>query len=350
MTPRDRLQPRPAPSPGLSTCGAVLGVLAVVTLFIFRDNVYEFTLDPQQPFQTALRGAIPDYATPSAWAALPARAPGPADGTRADGTRADVFFVHGTTFAGDNRWNAPIDDPSAAHVASSVLPLEGHPFAQAGRLFAPYYRQATLYAFRTRSEDSRRARSLAYQDIRRAFAVFRDRYNADRPFVLAGIGQGGLHVAGLLQDMIAGTPEAARLIAAYILAHPVPVDLFEGPLKAFQPCTGETQTGCILSWTVYPLGIRARMVTDRSMIWDDQRLTAVAGREILCAVPQRFLAETPAVGCRDGILRVDGTSALRTPPSPYPRRPFHHLSVPLFEDAVTADVNRRLAAFHAAFP
>ncbi len=326
---------------GLVSGAAILAVLLTVAAFIFRDNAYEFTLDPKQPFQTAARGAIPDYTRPEAWAALGT------DSSPERSSKADLFFVHGTTFAGDNRWNASINDPATGHVAQTVLPEEAGPFGETVRLYAPYYRQATLYTFRTRSEDSRRARSLAYQDIRRAFAVFLQKHNDGRPFVLAGVGQGGLHVTGLLQDDVANNTAADRLLAAYILAHPVPLDLFDGPLKAFRPCTKEMETGCVLSWTAYPKGIRAHMVTDRAMVWDDQRLTAVAGRPILCAVPQDLIGRSATIECAEGILRVGGRAALKPSPSPYPRRPFHHLSATLLGEAVGMDVSRRLNGFQA---
>ncbi len=326
------------------TTVAVLSVLCVVAAFIFRNAIYEFSLNPRQPFQTAPRGTPPDYAAPEAWAAREIDLP-PQDGA----SEADIFFVHGTTYAQPARWNAPLVGAAGAHIDKSVLPAEAKAFQAAGRFFAPRYRQATLYTFRTRSEDSRRARALAYGDVRRAFRHFLHHDNDARPFALAGIGQGGLHVTGLLQDEIAGQDEiAARLVAAYVVAHPVPLDLFEDALSAFRPCAEPTDTGCVLSWTAYPAGVTDRMVTDRSMVWDGRVLTSVATRPILCALPVG--APLPPAGldpkpvrCRDGIVRVTGLAALHAPRAPYPRRPFHSLTATLFTHEITADLRRRAA-------
>lgn len=330
-----------APPVSLTSLIAIFGVLVTVTLFIFRDNLFEAGLNPQVPLQTAPRGAIPDYDRAEAWVALgtrlvPDAKPSPA---------ADLFFVHGTTYASPERWNAPIDDPAAGLVDTDVLPHEIAAFGAHARVYAPRYRQATLYSFRTRSEDSRRARSLAYQDVRRAFTAYVEKHNGGRPFILAGIGQGGLHVIGLLQDEVAGTPMEARLVSAYVLAHPVPLDLFNGPLAAFAPCDTAPKTGCVHSWTAYPEGRNARMIADRATVWENQALSVVNRRPLLCTRPQGDDPSLDGIHCTKGVLRVPRESAVRLRTAPYRRRPFHTLTVDLFQDAIAEDVGRRIRAF-----
>jgi hypothetical protein len=61
---------------------------------------------------------------------------------------ADVFFVHPTTFDGGRDWNGAIDQPKAQRFLSRVvLPNYAGPFYRVGRVFAPRYRQASLYTY-----------------------------------------------------------------------------------------------------------------------------------------------------------------------------------------------------------
>ena len=121
-------------------------------------------------------------ATPDAWSAA---------------TCPPVFFVHPTTFDGGKDWNGPIDDPRAERfLARVVLPNDAGPFARVGRLFAPRYRQASLYAELESKEDARDAKLFAYGDVRTAFEYFLTHFNHGRPIVLAGLEQGGCCAGG----------------------------------------------------------------------------------------------------------------------------------------------------------
>ncbi len=71
-----------------------------------------------------------------------------------------------------------------------MLPNYAQPFAQAGPVFVPLYRQASLYTALSLFDDALEARAFAYGDIVAAFVAFR-REIGDRPFILAGVEQGG---------------------------------------------------------------------------------------------------------------------------------------------------------------
>ena len=55
-----------------------------------------------------------------------------------------------------------------------MLPNYAGPFVRVGRLFAPRYRQASLFAQLTLRDDARDAREFAYGDVRRAFDYYLD--------------------------------------------------------------------------------------------------------------------------------------------------------------------------------
>jgi hypothetical protein len=168
--------------------GLLLGALALLlalSAWIWREDILRTSLDPHVPYQTYRPPPAPDYASPAAWALLPAAAPRAADGP------ADIFFVHPTTFDGGRDWNAPVGDARAARILErDMLPNHAGPYERLGRVFAPRYRQASLYTELTLREDAREARSFAYGDIRAAFRAYLERYNAGRPFLLVGVGRG----------------------------------------------------------------------------------------------------------------------------------------------------------------
>ncbi len=166
--------------------GAVLA-LVLIAAFLFRGEILRASLDPKTPYQTYSPPPAPDYEQRAAWALAPAD---PATFPQG-GPGADVFFVHPTTYNGGEQWNGPIDHRrSVRQLEQVMLPNYAGPFARAGRVFAPRYRQASLYAMLSLREDARDARSLAYADVKRAFRLYLDRFNHGRPIILAGVEQG----------------------------------------------------------------------------------------------------------------------------------------------------------------
>jgi hypothetical protein len=266
---------------GLVGFTAFLAVSAVV----LRDQIFQTLLDPGIPFQTYQPPAAPDYNQAEAWAVRDSFM------LDADGETPAVFFIHPTTYDGGSRWNAAFDRPQErVEVERFVLPNWAAPFLADGTaLFAPRYRQASLYAFMNNREDSVQARLLAYGDVRAAFQAFLAEIGEDRPFLIAGAGQGALHGLGvLIEDVAADESLTKRLAAAYLLEAPVPLDLFSGPLVSLAPCAEAGDVRCVVSYSAVRQGERERIenITDRSMSWTaDGGLDYVSERALLCVNP-----------------------------------------------------------------
>ena len=261
----------------------VLLVLAVIAAVVMRDQIYQTALDPRVPHQTYTPPPAPDYADAAAWARL--------DAVDAQDPEAGaVFFIHPTTYDGGEHWNAPFDRPQEAEeLAALILPNYAEPFAGAGAIAAPHYRQAALYAFMNNREDAVRARMFAYRDVERAFKRFSALIGEERPFKIVGVGQGALYGLGLLMMHIAPDDALrARLSAAYLLEAPVPLDLFEGALGDLAPCDEPQAVRCVISYNAVEANERKRIETlsERSMSWTaDGRLGYVEGRGLLCVNP-----------------------------------------------------------------
>lgn len=271
--------------------------LAVAAAWFYREDIARTALDPRQPYQVYDPPPAPDYARRDAWALYP----GPAD---AD-LPADVFFVHPTTYDGGDHWNAPIDDADANRTLARVmLPNYAGPFARVGRMFAPHYRQASLYTRLTLRDDARDARRFAYGDVRTAFQLYVAQHNEGRPFVLAGVEQGGELAARLLAEEIAPNPVLRRRLAgAYLIATPVvspPIPL----------CASRTQAGCLVAYVQAVEGNaeRERDIRDRSLVWDAQgHLVELGGRALVCVNPILGAATTQAATPRENLGAANAT-------------------------------------------
>src|SRR5690606_36994856 len=119
-----------------------------------------------------------------------------------------------------------------------------------GEIWAPRYRQATFGAFITDAPEAARALDAAYRDIDQAFDVFLANIGPDMPIVLAGHSQGGLHVARLLKDRIAGTELQARIAMAYPVGWPMSVE-HDLPALGLPACEAPDEGGCIATWTSF---------------------------------------------------------------------------------------------------
>ena len=265
--------------------GGVLLALVLVAAFLFRDEILRTSLDPRQPYQTYRPPAAPDYARASAWALLPRD---PLLASARDGP-ADVFFIHPTTYDGGQHWNGPIDHRrSSRQLEQVMLPNYAGPFLRSGRLFAPRYRQASLYAMLALREDARAARAFAYSDVRRAFLTFLERYNQRRPFLVVGVEQGGTLAQRLVREEVAGDPQRLqRMAGAYFIGSIVPADE-HGPTAPVPACRIRFQARCVVAYMPAPRNGEqlGRRLLSRALVWGKgDELDPLAGRPSLCVNP-----------------------------------------------------------------
>ncbi len=260
-----------------------LGLLLISALagWFLRDQIFQTFQDPGEPFQTYTPPVPADYAATDAWFS---------QGSFSNPDEAAIFFVHPTTYTGGANWNGELDKESAVRAVIDIaLPNYAAPFARSGVLFAPRYRQAALYAFMNNREDSVQARLFAYEDVARAFDTFLQRTGPERPIILAGVGQGGFHTLGLLLDRFASNEDLRdRLVAAYVIDSPVPLDLFSDILAPIPPCETAEDVRCVFAYSYAQAeeSDRIRILTERAMSWTpDQELAFVEGRGLLCINP-----------------------------------------------------------------
>lgn len=240
--------------------------------------------NPSGAFSTTTRPVAPDYNQAGSWAALPTKAD-PADRVpdgledHQNAAAADVFFLHPTTYTGkrgDQLWNGPIGqaDLQERTLEGPIL-FQASAFNAAGRVYAPFYRQAHLEAYFTKDTTSAKgAFELAYSDVRRAFEYYLEHFNQGRPIIIAAHSQGTTHAKRLLEAFFDGKPLQEQLVAAYLLGIPVRRDEFHH----LRPCTDSLDTGCYVSWRTYRRGTQKtpepEVVVTNPLLWDTSKAFA----------------------------------------------------------------------------
>ncbi|MBQ1540700.1 DUF3089 domain-containing protein [Caulobacter sp. CCUG 60055] len=266
--------------------GVAMAAIVLTAAFVWRDDILQAALDPKVPYQTYRPPPPPDYGQRKSWALIPDR---PAIWTAND-LPADVFFIHPTTFDGGRDWNAPIGASQADRLLNRVmLPNYAGPFFRVGRLFAPKYRQASLYSQLTLRDDARDARRFAYGDVREAFRYYLEHYNRGRPLVLVGVEQGGLMAQRLLRDEIAPDRKLVnRLAGVYLVDVAAPRTDYDGPKAGPIPsCSRRNQARCVVGWIdVWDNDHdAAQQALDRALVWKGDQLVNLDGRDALCVNP-----------------------------------------------------------------
>lgn len=335
---------------------------------------------PDTPFDKMTPPPAPDYRARSAWAVWPG-VPSPADTIprgakpgRASSPTADVFFVHPTTFLGNDAWNARYDADgfTGQQLNETVLAYQTSIFNACCRMFVPRYRQATISGFLRPYGDSFKAYDLAYSDVLRAFDHYIKQENKGRPFILASHSQGSLHATRLIQERIVSNPELRRrLVVAYVVGASLPETIEYTGLPV---CKKATQTGCLVDWnsasSLTPLALgRGLMVT-----WNKGKYRAVGLKRWLCVNPLSWDSKTkspasknsgalpfaglgkPMPALRGGVTGARCTRGRLVISIPKSKREgftdvmtkfgsYHNLDYALFYDAVRRNALDRVSAF-----
>jgi len=360
----------------------ILILLVVAGAFayrIFEKDLMRWALVPSVEFQAVPMPAGASYAQANMWLARPDIAGNPAlwapEGLSATSSpRVSVFFVHPTSFLESNAWNAPLDHEDSQGRAALFVRSQASAFNGVGAIWAPKYRQATFGAFLTSEENARRALDFAYRDVLAAYDAFLAQAPADRPIILAAHSQGSLHLMRLLQERVRGSPEAGRIVAAYVIGWPIS-EAADLPALPLPPCEWPDQARCLLSWQSFSEPADPSQVTEVFDASVGPGNVPRAGSAMLCVNPLTGTrgGQAPAAGnlgtlvpnadfstaefhrgavparCGErGFLLIGENEALpNMGPYALPGNNYHVYDYALFWANIRADAERRLAAFEA---
>lgn len=349
----------------------IIGIIAILTLifgvsYLFRDKLMlsamEWQLKPEAAFDAAKAPPALNYSDDESWAALPTKEDGAdfiPDALKglAKPTDVAVFFLHPTTYLSSEGWNAPTDDVESSEFRDgAVLRAQASTFNGCCEIFAPKYRQATLWSFMDTTGSGKKARAFAYNDVSRAFDQFLERIG-DRPFIIAGHSQGADHTMRLLKARITGTELKSRMVAAY----PVGFGFQEEKMKTDMPdipvCTSSNQTGCYVTWN--SLGAKAEAFPDyvgavcvNPLSWTTDNKNVPAGENTgSVAIEEKGRVEKGVTGaqCQNDRLLVGPLQSdmFDDMPMMLGEDNFHVLDFSLFYASIRKNAQDRVAAFLA---
>jgi len=205
-------------------------------------------------------GPAPDYSDLNCWAASPYK-----DDTsdkipdflknEVRTQRADVFFIHPTSYFGEKKgspWTADLRDTAVNNNTDNLsIRLQTSVFNGSCRVFAPRYRQGNMEAFYVfNTQEAKAAFDLAYNDVKKAFRYYLKHENKKRPIIIASHSQGSLHAIRLLQEFFDGKPLQKRLVCAYVIGYQIKKDAF----KKLPVGERANQTGCFVGWRTFAKG------------------------------------------------------------------------------------------------
>jgi hypothetical protein len=237
-----------------------LFIVAFVLLLVSSCLRITYSI-PNNSFESYNIFPEPNYANNNSWAALPVRDDN-ADlvpnkfllKNNQDSASVDVFYIHPTSFNG-KEWNASVENNKVNKRTDNLaIRHQASVFNGSCKIYAPRYRQATLYSFVDTSDNCKNAVDFAYQDVRKAFEYYLSNWNNNRPIIIAAHSQGTAHAIQLIKDFFDGKELINQLVVAYLIGMPVNTNTF----SAVAPCNNEGETKCFVSWITFAWNKKTR--------------------------------------------------------------------------------------------
>ena len=175
--------------------------------------------------------------------------------------KAADLFILGNMVELDEEIFMDIDDEDTRDSYKGSLKMPLGIFSDDLKVYAPYYRYACLKSYFLDEDTMDREKAFfgAKTDAADSFNYYMENLNNGRPFVLAGIGDGGRAVLELMENNFKDGKYDDRFVCAYIIGWAVTdEDLKDYPhLKMAQ---GETDTGVIISFNTETEGVKSSYI------------------------------------------------------------------------------------------
>jgi hypothetical protein len=162
----------------------------------------------------------------------------------------------------------------------SIALYQAARYSQYCRVFAPMYRQVTVTALDSGTQETPQQLATPVGDVRAAFATYLRKYNHGRGFVLIGHSQGSFVLEQLIAKDVDSKPAVRkRLVSAILLGGNVLVKRGKGVGGSFQhvpACRSDTQLACVIAFSTFDQPPPANSLFGR---------TNVSGDQVLCTNP-----------------------------------------------------------------
>ena len=221
----------------------IIGLLLIACVLIgcvIAVSIYYSQRTPEIPDSAPLdptgENIQADYSLSENWAYF-------AEGEEKD---ADVFLICPTVDMQDE-YNMSLDDTEAKTNFLGALNMELGIYKENGRIYAPYYRQASVKVYSLGEEEREPYLKIAYADVSAAFSWYLQHENSDRPIILAGFSQGADMCFRLLKEYFENETLYSRLVAVYAIGWPCSEEMAD-QYPQIKPARQEDDTGVVISF------------------------------------------------------------------------------------------------------
>ena len=199
----------------------------------------------------------------------------------------DCFFLYPTVSTQHTMNSSLIIEPPETDVAFN----DAAPFSHVCRVWAPMYRQRTVFSLEHGLGADRFANEVAYQSVLVAWRYYLAHFNHGRPVILLGVSQGAAMLIRLLADQFDHSAALRRsLVSAIVLGGNVtvaPGQLLGGSFTHVPLCADAARASCVIAYSSFPaippwdaqFGVPGQGVS-----WLSGQ-TATSGVEVACVNP-----------------------------------------------------------------
>jgi len=276
----------------------LVGILILIAiLYSQKQKLSKWILLPEKPFKPLDSATAPDYALDSSWLALPTKKDnadivGIDDIDRQLNSKADVFFIHPTTYFGNSSWNDPLDGTGHLFPKSNTLKVNASVFNSCCDIYAPVFRQATMWSYGDYESNEMPAITFGSTDVIRAFDYYLEHYNKGRPIIIASHSQGADHGLILLKERFSGQANLSKLVAAYLIGRPIGRERLGSYLPDIPECNSASQTGCIIGYMTIGENFNfEKLKSHASSLSDSGMLTVYDSKDTICTNPLSWTAD-----------------------------------------------------------
>ena len=307
--------------------------------------------------------AVPNYENLESWAAHPSKIDSVIDvfyTTEKENLKADVFYIYPTLLT-DNKndsWNSNIKDPNQNNVVRNIaIRYQASAWANAGRIYSPLYRQVHYRSFYEpyTSNGGKKAGEIAYDDIRRAFIFYLEKFNQGRPIIIAGHSQGAYHCKTLLKEFFDGKELQNQLVAAYIPGTRVDINEF----NTIHALKDPVDIKGYLSWNTFRINKKPKkgkhpahfswkknQFVTNPIKWDESRSGSIEEHKGLLFYDQKIYPNSVDIVIYDGLLwssvpkGINGSLLLKL------IKNYHFGDVNLFWKDISENAKKRVESFY----
>lgn len=140
------------------------------------------------------------------------------------GKEADLFLICPTVDM-KKEYNMSLDDAKTKESFLGALNMERGIYEDTTRMYAPYYRQASIHVYGLEPKSREVYMKYAYSDVSAAFSYYLKHENNGRPIILAGFSQGADMCYRLLAEYFRSSAMRKQLVAVYALGWPCTPEL-----------------------------------------------------------------------------------------------------------------------------